>query len=419
MATPALHSGTQAGDRRRPAPRSWLVQVAVLGSCLGLASWYFLDATSWGEIRGVIEGLSSVTLAAILVLALVNLGSYWLVLAASVPGLGLRRSAAVHLPATALSNTLPAGGVLGTGLMVQRLRSWDFSKVSIGSALVINGLLGTVAKLSVGMAALLALTPAGDSDVRVMALVATITSVLVAGTVAALRSQGAPLAVGRGLDGLLSRARRTFSRLPPVNLSNAALRFQATTRGLIRDRWAMLVGASVVSHASHFALFVVCFRAAGMSPDQITTVELLVAFGLTRIITVIALTPGSIGLVEVSLAATFTAMGEPPHEAIAGVLLFRSASYLLPTLGGLLVLAGGFLTSRRGSPAHPESGRIRTAPPSTRPHVTTDASTAQAVAPEAEPPPDDTARCRADAPEAAGGTPASAALAGQGTRRTP
>jgi putative heme transporter len=233
--------------------------------------------------------------------------------------------------------------------MVQRLRSGKFSGVTISSALVVNGVLGMVAKLSVAMVALLALTPAGDGDLRVMALVAAVTCTLVGCTTALLHSERFPLMVGGLLDTRLRRARRTFSRLPPINLRNAALRFQDNTRGLIRDRGLMLVAATVASHATLFALFVVCFRAVGMSAADVSTLELLVAFGLSRIITVVSLTPGGIGLVEVSLAATFTAMGEPPHSAIAGVLLFRSATYIVPTLGGLLVLASGFVVRRRST----------------------------------------------------------------------
>ncbi|MFD0634206.1 hypothetical protein ACFQ9X_24295 [Catenulispora yoronensis] len=64
------------------------------------------------RFRDVLQTLQNLTSGWMLVLVLAaaaNLVANWLFIAAAIPGLPLRRAAAVNLASTAVANTVPAG----------------------------------------------------------------------------------------------------------------------------------------------------------------------------------------------------------------------------------------------------------------------------------------------------------------------
>jgi uncharacterized membrane protein YbhN (UPF0104 family) len=52
----------------------------------------------------------------------------------------------------------------------------------------------------------------------------------------------------------------------------------------------------------------------------------------------VAPVPGGIGVQEAALTAGLTAFGIPPNPALAAVLAFRGATFLLPPIAGFFTL---------------------------------------------------------------------------------
>ena len=70
------------------------------------------------------------------------------------------------------------------------------------------------------------------------------------------------------------------------------------------------------------------------------------AYAVERMLTLVPLTPGGLGLVETAATATLVGFGAPPVGAAAGVVLFRVFSYLIEIPLGALVAAAWFAHSR-------------------------------------------------------------------------
>jgi uncharacterized membrane protein YbhN (UPF0104 family)/phosphoserine phosphatase len=275
-------------------------------------------------------------------LALANLASYWLVMAAVLPGLGVGRAGAVHLPANAISNVLPAGGAVATGLSIAALRRWDYEPWRVASASLVSGLWNNLAKLGTPLVALLAFALTGHvstGDVALAALATLAMAGVALGVGAALRSERGAAMVGRRAADLLSAAARRLGRGPVTGWDETAVKVRRDIVEVVRDRWPLITAAMIVSHATLFAMFVNSLHAVGLGADQIGTAELLGIFALARTVSLVPLTPGSVGLLEVSLTASLTATGQDVDTVVAAVVLYRAATYVLPTvLGGVGVL---------------------------------------------------------------------------------
>src|SRR5262249_17845219 len=67
-----------------------------------------------------------------------------------------------------------------------------------------------------------------------------------------------------------------------------------------------------------------------------TIVAIFVAYAVVRLLTVVEITPGGVGEVEVAYAAalSFVAVDGNDDAIVAGVLLFRLVTYVLPIAVG-------------------------------------------------------------------------------------
>lgn len=317
---------------------------------LVLAVVYLGRVSSWDELTAAIATVDGAALVVLAVLALGNVVTYWLVLAAALPGLGATRAGLVQLPATALSNLVPAGGAFGTSFTFVALRRWGFGTDQVAAAALITGIAGTAAKLAAPLTVLLIVVPTGgDAGAVVTAAAAGLgLASMVAALVALLRSERRVVALGATIGRVLGAVTPRWGG--SVKWATAAARFHQRVRDLLARRWLAIVSATVLSHVALFVLFVACIRAVGLHRDGIGVTDALAVFAAARVVALVPLTPGSIGLIEVMLTAALTAAGGDGDRVVAGVLVYRTATYALPTLLGAGLLMGWNLVRRRERP---------------------------------------------------------------------
>ena len=73
----------------------------------------------------------------------------------------------------------------------------------------------------------------------------------------------------------------------------------------------------------------------------------LAAYAVERMLTLVPITPGGVGVVETAATAVLVGFGADPVGAAAGVILFRIFSYLIEIPLGAVVAATWFARSRR------------------------------------------------------------------------
>jgi uncharacterized membrane protein YbhN (UPF0104 family) len=326
-----------AGSTRR-------VVTSVLMILMTAALLVFLPravGTSWGTVGGVLGHVALPWLAALAVVWIAGLWSYSFVLAASLPGLTKRRGLTLNLTGSAVANVLPLGGAAGTGLNFAMTRRWGFTPAAFGGFLAVTTLLNVVAKLGV-VAVALSLTPilhsAGALPIgRTGLLLIPVVAALLA-VVWALASGSAAAAGGRGLDHLLKVFRRRST------LATSLPELRCSILRVFRTGWISMVLGMIAYLLLQLSLLWLCFQLVGTS---LGFPVLLTGLAVERLLTLVPITPGGVGVVEVGTAAALVALGGAPAAVAAGLLLYRGYTYLLEIPVGGVTLGIWLLRNRR------------------------------------------------------------------------
>jgi uncharacterized membrane protein YbhN (UPF0104 family) len=275
------------------------------------------------------------------------------VLTASLPGLTLRRAGLLSLTGGAIANVLPLGGAAGIAVNYAMARSWGHSRGSFVLFKTVTHLWSALARLTLPLIALGVVLLSGRLTSSVAAPAAAGLAVLL------LLGAGVALIVWResaavtGL-GLLERAvRRGTGLLRPgwrPELLQPALKLRREGIAMTRRGWRQQAAGTVSQAAVNVTILWVSLHAVGSGA---TPVQVLAVFALSQLLTLITVTPGGLGVVELGMTALLAAWGERSATAAAGVLLFRAFTVGLGVPAGAVLFLGwsGLRRRRRPCPA--------------------------------------------------------------------
>ena len=289
----------------------------------------------YGQVWATIQAMTWTELGSLVLFGLWNLATYWFVLVAALPGLRLREAAVVNQASTAVSNTLPAGGVIGVGVSLAMLTSWGFTIAAITRSTIVTGIWNNFVKLGMPVLALALLAlEGGITPARVTAAAIGI-AVLIGAIVLfwlILKSDRLARAIGRFFGAIVDWFLRLFRKEPLGDWDERAANFRLDTVGLLRHRWLWLTVATLVSHVSLYLVLLVALRHVGVSQEELSWIAVLAAFAFVRLISALPITPGGVGLVELGYAAVMTIGLDETTKAqvVAAILVFRAITYLLP-----------------------------------------------------------------------------------------
>jgi uncharacterized protein (TIRG00374 family) len=128
------------------------------------------------------------------------------------------------------------------------------------------------------------------------------------------------------------RDRHDLARRSP----RRADRFRTDSLDLVRRRRVHLTATAVASHAALFLVLLTCLRAVDGPGADVSGIVVLAVFSLTRLVTLVPVTPGALGVAELSYVAVPTAVGADPTGAAGAVLLFRFLTWFLPIPTGVV-----------------------------------------------------------------------------------
>ncbi|CAN5172552.1 hypothetical protein BH24ACT1_BH24ACT1_12440 [soil metagenome] len=325
-------------DRRKQVARIVLALVVVVAVFIGILP----RIADLSEVRRTVGAMTALEVATALAVAGWNLWSYWLVQVSSLPGLRVGQAAVVTQSATSLANTLPAGAAVGIGVVYRMYTSWGFSRPAVTLSLLVSGMWNNLAKVGMPVVALALLALQGGASLAlVLASLAGVGVLVVTLAVFALvlRSDQFARRVGRSVEGAVSRVRRMARRGPVSGWAESAAGFRTQTIDLLQRRWLALTASTAISHLSLYLVLLVALRHVGVSEAEVSAAEVLGAFSFVRLISALPVTPGGLGVVELGLTAALVVAGGDEEPVVAGVLVYRALTYLLPIpLGGLTYL---------------------------------------------------------------------------------
>ena len=331
--------------RTRAIPAS--VSLAVIAAIFLFAIPRIADYSS---VWATMSNLTRIELATLLAATLANLVTYWPVMMASMPGLTLPQAAVNNLSSTSIANTIPGGGAIAVGVSYAMYRSWGFSNAAITLTTLVTGIWNAFIKLALPVLALAILTIEGNATGALVLAAAVGIAVMATGLillVLTLWKKSFARSIGSGLGRAVSAIRKVFGKLP-VSWEAAALLFRTQAIRLLRSRWLPLSVATIASHLALYLVLLLALRHVGVSGKEIGWAQVLGVFAFGRLVSAFPITPGGLGIVELSYIGGLVLAGRghadvPPElfraQVAAAVLVFRTMTFGLPIpIGGISYL---------------------------------------------------------------------------------
>jgi uncharacterized protein (TIRG00374 family) len=338
-----------SAPRSRPGLRRWLPAAA--GVAIVVATFVFLlpRIASYRDVWDVVSELSWQWIAVLLAATALNVATFAPPWMAALPGLRFRPALAMTQASTALSIVVPGGAAVGIAGSYGMLRSWGFAHRRVATAVTLTGVWNQLANLAFPVVGLVALMLDGGRHplLTTVALVGFAAFVaVVTGFTLALWSDGLARGIGDAAAQLASRGLRIVRRGPVGWDGSGLVRFRHEATGVVRRRWHVLTAATVAGHLTVFLVLLACLRALDVPASEVSVAEAFAAWSLIRILGVLPLTPGGLGVIELGLTGSLVGFGGSNAAVVAAVLVYRFLT-LVPTLVlGLLAAA----TWRRHQP---------------------------------------------------------------------
>jgi uncharacterized protein (TIRG00374 family) len=314
------------------------VSAAVIAAIFGFAVPHFASYRSvWASVGAMAwpQGLLVAGAAA------ASMVSTWIMICAVLPSIRLREAAVVNLGSNAVANTLPAGGALAMGVSWAMLSSWGVSTAEYVLYTLASGIWNVFARLGMPVLALLVLMTATRPGAGLIAAAAAglaLLAALAAGLALLMRSESFALGAGRALQPALALAARLARRPASVDLPGALLGFRDRAGALIAARGWRITAATAASNLTLWLVLLATLRGIGLSQAQVPWQTCLAAFAFVRLLTVLPITPGGLGLTELGLIAILAAGAghRASAQVTAAVLLYRAVTYLPPIPLGVI-----------------------------------------------------------------------------------
>ncbi len=303
----------------------------------------------WEEVSAA----PPVWFAGLLAIAVVILILNTAMMVLPIRGIGGGRAFITQQGSTAISYTVP--GPSGTGARFLMLRSYGVDVEDFSRGMVAVSIWTNLCMLSMPGFAVIGLFLLGNSDgasrsALGWAVLAVLVSVaLIARLRACCAACGSRSArASRAIDHQLGTA--TGAQTRGGRLGRAAVTLRDNTLTVLRAHGLRLTVLTVVNYWVTGILLILCLRLVGIDSTELPLSMALATYTVGRLSTVIQVTPGGVGVVEVAYTAAFVAVTSSSLQPTitAGVLIFRGLTYLLPIVVGAFCYLGWRLDKGRG-----------------------------------------------------------------------
>src|SRR5580658_565985 len=320
--------------RRRPVLR-WIVNGVLL---VALAAGIFGLLPRLGGLTRDAAGLRHARpgfLVAAVVAQALSLGSYAQlyrrVLAALGARIRLRLAGDVLLATFFVSHLPPFGSATGTLVKASALEAEGIPAATTGEAIALTSLTSTVALIVLFGTGFVA--TAGRHVSHQYLVIAGVAVFGVAAVLAVVFALGAhPAVAGRAGRWAASVARHVRPSIDPAKVGQTSSRLASLARTALTGRtfavsFGFASGDLLFDLLSLDLVFLALRYQPGFGP-------LAVAYVAANIASAIPLTPGGLGVIEVTLVAITVGFGAPRATAVLAVLGYRIVNFWLPLIPG-------------------------------------------------------------------------------------
>jgi hypothetical protein len=247
----------------------------------------------------------------------------------------------INMWALAISHVLPGGTVPGTAASYRLLTESDVSGSTAAFGLATQGIGSAVVLNAIFWLSLLVSIPLhGYNPLYGFAAILGVLLIAVFAGLVFLLTRGEKQA-----STFLQKVSRRLPLVKPETVTTLVETVADRMKVLFKNpnllyRAGIWAAANWLLDATSLWVFLFAFRV------HISPIDVLVAYGLANILAVIPLTPGGLGVVELTIISVLTGFGVPSGSATAGVLCWRLVNFWLPIpFGGV-----AYLTLKFGRP---------------------------------------------------------------------
>jgi putative heme transporter len=330
-------------DQGRTGSRRGRKVFRTAGSIALVAAIFGFAVPHFASYRSVWASMQAMTWAQVVLIAAAAAASMittWIMICAVLPSIRLREAAVVNLGSNAVANTLPAGGALAMGVSWAMLSSWGVSTAEYVLYTLVSGIWNVFARLGLPVLALVILTTTSRPGAGLIAAAAVglaLLAALAAGLGLLIRSESFAVRAGRVLQLVLVTACRVARRPRSFDIPGSLLGFRDRAGALITARGWRITAATAASNLTLWLVLLACLRGMGLSQAQVPWQTSLAAFAFVRLLTVLPITPGGLGITELGLIATLAGADHRDGvQVTAAVLLYRAVTYLPPIPLGVI-----------------------------------------------------------------------------------
>jgi uncharacterized membrane protein YbhN (UPF0104 family) len=332
---------TEAAGSKARKKRIWRIAQIVFSVVLVAAIFFYAipKLADYSAVWDTIRQMTSIEIASLVAATIFNLFTYWWQNMASLPGLRLPQAAVCNQTTTTVANTVPAGGYIALGLTYGIYRSWGFSNGAITLSVLITGVWNIFMKLGLPVLALAALAITGAASASLVTAALIGVAFLVAGVVLfslILWKKSLARSIGSFFSNVVNKVLGVVHKGPVDDWGEAAVRFRGNSIDLVRRRWLALTITTVVSHLALYFVLLLAMRHVGISEEEVSWAQILGVFAFGRLLTAVPITPGGLGVIELSYIGGLILAGRDHTDVspdlfraqvAAAVLVFRLLTY--------------------------------------------------------------------------------------------
>mgnify|MGYP002348775702 CR=1 FL=1 len=302
---------------------------------------------NYSEAWASVQAMSTMDKAALVVAIIVNLWVYVFPLMAAIPGLKYKPAFVVRQTSFTISNAVPAGGAVGLGVQYAMLASYKISSAAAATGIAITSVWSVFMTLGLPVIGVLLLLISGENPQQyltaaILGLVAIVGAVVVFALI--LRSESLARKIGGIGQKLVNPILHRFHK--DIDVVQEVVDFRSQIVGVVSKHWISITLSNFGMIFGQFLILFVAIRAVSDGRSSgLTAAEAFAAFAISRLGTMIPLTPGGLGTVDAALTALLVAFGMDQNDALAATLVWRACSWVPQVFLGVLT----FLYWRRNA----------------------------------------------------------------------
>ncbi len=329
----------------------------LVGSLLIGAVWF--QRGTIGDALAEMRTLSFAVVAALVALGVLERASRADIVRRLLGTTSFGRSLTIHDVGTAASKGIPLGGPLATGLRWSIARDASVPTTTFTSMLVAYGVATTFVTWLLPFGVLvvdITQRPATTTDLAMLAICAVVVGGSALFWAVVLRSERITAWVVRFLHAVTDRVTRwwpSLARHVAGHDLGAGLLEVRTSLRAVAGRPVGLLLRTALAQSVGAVILLVALRGLGVG-DELGLVEFARVFFVVTLLSSFVPVPGGVGVVEAGLTGALVAAGVDSSTALAGVLIYRLLTYVVPiALGAMLYAAWRLDVARRHEPATP------------------------------------------------------------------